>query len=364
MKVCLIGNGLTTLSLGKNLINKKIKVFNYTTGSNKTKTRTRTTGISKDSLDFFNKEIIQLRKNMTWDIKKIDIYTEKYKKEKILNFEESQKKLFSVFRNNEIYEYLEKNLKKNKLFKKISIKNGRSLKKVLNKNFDLIINCDVNNIIAKEFFFRKINKNYNSKAFTCIIEHKKTTNNTASQIFTKIGPIAFLPLSNFKTSIVFSANVKKKNFDDKEILELIKFYNYKYKILNFSKLEKFNLSFSVSRNYFYRNILAFGDVIHRVHPLAGQGFNITIRDIKVLSELIQKRIELGLPLDHSILQEFENRTKHLNYIFTSAVDLVYEFFKLDNKINNKVSKGLFKLIDENKDLNRFFSSYANRGLVL
>ena len=231
-------------------------------------------------------------------------------------------------------------------------------------NFDLIINCDANNIITKEFFFRKINKNYNSKAFTAVIEHKKITNNTASQIFTKIGPIAFLPLSNFKTSIVFSVNIKEKNFNDKEILELIKFYNYKYEILNFSKLEKFNLSFSVSRNYFYRNILAFGDIIHRVHPLAGQGFNITIRDIKVLSELIQKRIDLGLQLDNSIFQEFENRTKHLNYIFTSAIDLVYEFFKFDNKINNNASKELFKLMDKNKNLSRFFSKYANQGLVL
>ena len=364
MKVCLIGNSLTALSLGKNLINKKIKVFNYTTDNNKTKTRTRTIGISKDSLDFFNKEIIQLKKNMTWGIKKIDIYTEKYKDEKILNFEESKINLFSVFKNNEIYEYLEKNLKKNKLFKKILIKNDQSLKKVLNMNFDLIINCDANNIITKEFFFRKINKNYNSKAFTAVIEHKKITNNTASQIFTKIGPIAFLPLSNFKTSIVFSVNIKEKNFNDKEILELIKFYNYKYEIINFSKLEKFNLSFSVSRNYFYRNILAFGDVIHRVHPLAGQGFNITIRDIKVLSELIQKRIDLGLQLDNSIFQEFENRTKHLNYIFTSAIDLVYEFFKFDNKINNNASKELFKLMDKNKNLSRFFSKYANQGLVL
>jgi len=363
MKICLIGNSLTTLSLGKNLINKKIKVFNYVT-DNKTISRTRTIGISKDSLDFFNKEIIQLKKNMTWDIKKIDIYTEKYKDQKILNFEESRTKLFSMFKNNEINEYLEKNLKKNKFFKKILVKNNQSLKKVINMNFDLIINCDANNMIAKEFFFRKINKNYNSKAFTCIIEHKKITNNTATQIFTKIGPIAFLPLSNFKTSIVFSVNVKNKNFDDKEILKLIKFYNYKYKIINFSKLEKFNLSFSVSRNYFYRNILAFGDAIHRVHPLAGQGFNITIRDIKVLSELIQKRIELGLALDNSIFQEFENRTKHLNYIFTSAVDLVYEFFKFDNKINNNISKEIFKLMDRNKNFNKFFYKYANKGLVL
>ncbi len=363
MKVCLIGNGLTTLSLGKNLINKKIKVFNFVT-DNKSKEKTRTIGISKDSLDFFNKEIIQLKKNMTWDIKKIDIYTEKYKGQKILNFEETKKNLFHMFKNTEIEEYLEKNLKKNKLFKKILIKNDQSLKKIINMNFDLIINCDANNIIAEEFFFRKINKNYNSKAFTCIIEHKKIVNNTAVQIFTKIGPIAFLPLSNFKTSIVFSANLKNKKFNDKEILKLIKFYNYKYKILNFSKLEKFNLSFSVSRNYFYRNILAFGDAIHRVHPLAGQGFNITLRDIKVISGLIQERIELGLPLDNSIFEEFENRTKHLNYIFTSAVDLFYEFFKFDNKINNNVSKALFKFMNKNKNINNFFMRQANKGLVL
>ena len=37
MKVCLIGNGLTTLSLGKNLINKKIKVFNYATDNKRRK---------------------------------------------------------------------------------------------------------------------------------------------------------------------------------------------------------------------------------------------------------------------------------------------------------------------------------------
>ena len=95
MKVCLIGNGLTTLSLGKNLINKKIKVFNYVTDCQSI-SKTRTIGISKDSLDFFNKEIIKLKKNMLWDIKKIDIYTEKYKDKKILNFEESTGNLFSI----------------------------------------------------------------------------------------------------------------------------------------------------------------------------------------------------------------------------------------------------------------------------
>ena len=257
-----------------------------------------------------------------------------------------------------------KKFKKKQIFRKISLKNNQSLRKILNNKFDLIINCDGNNFITKEFFFKKITKNYKSKAFTCIIKHKKIPNNTATQIFTKYGPIAFLPLSNNKTSIVFSINIEDKDFNDKEILKLIKFYNYKYKIINFTKLEKFNLAFSASRNYFYKNILAFGDVIHRVHPLAGQGFNITLRDIKVLSQLIKNRIELGLPLDNSIFYDFEKKTKHFNYIFTSAVDLVHEFFKLDNKINNNYSKGLFSLVDKNRSVNRFLSYYANKGLVL
>ena len=47
---------------------------------------------------------------------------------------------------------------------------------------------------------------YNSRAFTTIIKHDKITNNTALQIFTREGPLAFLPISNNETSIVFSLN--------------------------------------------------------------------------------------------------------------------------------------------------------------
>ena len=39
-------------------------------------------------------------------------------------------------------------------------------------------------------------------------------------------------------------------------------------------------------------MLAFGDLLHRVHPLAGQGFNMTIRDIVSLSKIIKNKIDL------------------------------------------------------------------------
>ena len=60
------------------------------------------------------------------------------------------------------------------------------------------------------------------------------------------------------------------------------------------------------RSYYYRNILAFGDLLHKIHPLAGQGFNMTIRDTKNLLNIIKNKHSLGLPIDMSVNKEFEN----------------------------------------------------------
>ena len=116
------------------------------------------------------------------------------------------------------------------------------------------------------------------------------------------------------------------------------FYNKIYLIKKFSKIEKINLKFSFARNYFNGKILLFGDSLHQVHPLAGQGFNMTLRDIKILSKIIQNRIDLGLPLDYSICKEFEKITKHFNFIFSFGIDFIHEFFKFDNrqKINYSI----------------------------
>ena len=62
--------------------------------------------------------------------------------------------------------------------------------------------------------------------------------------------------------------------------KLIHYYNSKYKIKKINKIFFFELSSINLRNYYYKNILAFGDLLHKIHPLAGQGFNMTIRDIR------------------------------------------------------------------------------------
>ena len=365
MNICLIGNGLTSLVLAKNLINKKINVFVYYKNIKNPTFESRTIGISKNNFDFFNKEIIRFKKNMIWKIKQIEIYSEKFKDEKILNFKKSEEELFSIVKHNKVYRLLENDLKKNKLFKKILIKNNSFYEKILiEKKYDLIINCDGNNKIARDIFYRRIDKNYNSHAYTTIIKHKKIKNLKAIQIFTKIGPIAFLPVSNVETSVVFSIMNKRKILSEAEVKKLIIQYSKNFEIKSFGKLENFQLNFSLLRKYYYKNLLAFGDTLHKIHPLAGQGFNMTLRDIKILSKIIQNRIDLGLPLDYSIYKEFEKTTKHFNFIFSFVIDFIHEFFQFDHKYKNNYSNKLLKFVSKNKLFNNLVSKYADKGLAI
>ena len=356
MRVCIIGSGLTALTLAKALVNQNIYVDIITSNKNYKINKSRTIGISKSNYEYFNRNIINIEK-ITWKLSKIQIYSENTKNEKVLNFESNKDQLFSIVKNYQIYETLTKSLIKNKYFKKI-----RSEKKILKLDkYNLIVNTDYNNTYTKKYFNKKIEKTYNSFAYTTVIYHKKISNVSALQIFTKIGPLAFLPLSNSKTSIVFSI-YKSKNINKEKIIKLIHQYNFKYEIKKIDNVENFELKSFILRSYYHKNILAFGDLLHRIHPLAGQGFNMTIRDINCLISIIQKKIDLGLPLDSSVNDEFERTIKHKNYIFSNSIDLVHEFFNFERKLNNSILSKSLKLLGKNKSINRMFTKIADEGI--
>ena len=363
MNVCIIGDGLTSLSLAKNLINKKINVHIYYKKIVSNFSSNRTIGMSKSNLEFFEKNIIKLPKRIKWEIKKIEIYSEKLKKDKILNFENNNKNLFYMIKNDELYKSLNHKLSKNKFFKKIIIKQNYFYENLLKKNnYDLIINCDQNNPISKKYFIQKIEKDYKNFAYTTILEHEKLENNSAIQVFTNLGPIAFLPTSNTKTSVVCSLDTSNKNYSDNDILKLINKHNPKFKIRKNSTLISFVLKSLNLRKYYHSNMLAFGELLHKIHPLAGQGFNMTIRDIKHLSEIIQNKIDLGLQLDTLILEEFQNKTKKNNFFFSSGIDLIYEFFNFDKKKSGKNLNKILQYFGTNKNFMSLVMKLADKGI--
>jgi len=356
MKVCVLGDGLASLSLAKMLVNKSISVDLLLNDKLIDYSNSRTLGITKKNYEFFNKKILNIEK-ISWKLNNIEIYTENLPNQKILEFKKSNSEIFSIIRNYKLYKNLYKNLKNNKFFKKKILQNNDI--SFVDK-YDLIINCNKNHLLTKKFFSKKIEKKYNCNSHIAIIKHKKIVNDSAVQIFTKIGPIAFLPISNSETSIVYS--ITTKNLVNLE--NLINQYNTKYSVLKILDKKLFAIESSNLKNYYYKNILCFGDLIHKVHPLAGQGFNMTIRDIFDLSKIIDDKIELGLDLNSSIFVEFEKRTKHRNFIFAQGIDLIHQFFDKERKYNGKFLSQSLKFIGKNSYFNKLFSKIADEGLSL
>ena len=353
MNICLLGNNLTNLVLANILIKKKISVDIISqTNRQLSKKTVRTIAISNKNYNFLIKNIKEVS-TLGWPAKSIKIYSDNTNSSELFEFKNKKQNNFYLFKYIELYNLL----KKNKFLKFIKLKkyNLESFKK---RNYNLIINSDQNNFITKKYFQKKIVKNYKSLAHTALITHQKIENKIATQIFTKNGPLAFLPLSNQQTSIVFSNN-STKVIDKASLLQIIENYNSKYKIKKISEVESFSIKFVVLRNYIYKNILSFGDLIHKVHPLAGQGFNMTIRDIKSLTKILEENLKLGINDGETIAQIFQEKNKHLNFMYGLGIDTINSFFKIDSKFKHNLSNPIFKILKGNKLLNNFATFLSN-----
>ncbi len=209
MKICIIGNGLASLVLARILAKKNIKIDILYNKKNTNKNSSRTIGITNENLKFLesNFKLRGLNKN---PINEIKIFNEGNLNKEILNFQKKNFNQFYMLEYSKIYNYFEKstkNLKNIKFLKNAKLNYSDFF---LNK-YNLIIDTSLKNQFSRKFFFNKIEKEYSSIAHVTIIKHKKIKNNIARQIFTRNGPLAFLPLSDTRTSIVFSLINKKKN---------------------------------------------------------------------------------------------------------------------------------------------------------
>ena len=124
---------------------------------------------------------------------------------------------------------------------------------------------------------------------------------------------------------------------------------------------KFPIYLNLKKKYYKNNTVVLGEGIHAIHPIAGQGFNLVLRDIEKLTKLIKKNLELGLEIrDSFILQDFSNSRKPENNLFGLGVDLTNKFFKY-NKITNPIKNMLLKNISNNKIIKKYSKSISDSG---
>ena len=375
-KICIIGGNLTGLVTAITLskLNCQIDLITGNIGQNHQSNRT--IAVSESNFDFLNK--LNIKKSLIkemWPCSIMKLYTEikneNFSKVFELNNENKQKKVFYMMENSKIMKLMISKIRK---IKSISIKSHEKVSEIytsgllksvkINNNkfkYNLIIVCAGNNSsLVKKLFSNQIIENfYKEISITAILNHSSLKNNTARQIFLDNEILALLPISNTKTSIVWSIKENMKEKNNFLLKKKIKFYakNYLKNIKFATNIEYKDLKFFIRNKYFQDRILLFGDALHVVHPFAGQGFNMILRDLESLEKILDKKINLGLDIGSSdILSEFSYEIKPRNFAFSIGVDFLKNSFSFKKFRNNAL-----KILNRSNFAKDIFFDIADKG---
>ena len=151
--------------------------------------------------------------------------------------------------------------------------------------------------------------------------------------------------------------MKEKN--DFLLKKKIKFYakNYLKDIKFATNIEYKDLKFFIRNKYFQDRILLFGDALHVVHPFAGQGFNMILRDLESLEKILDKKINLGLDIGSSdILSELSYEIKPRNFAFSIGVDFLKNSLSFKKLRNNTL-----KILNRSNFAKDIFFDIADKG---
>ena len=386
-KICIIGSGLTALTIAYLLSKFRLQIDIVGQDLNKKKIRPTKLALSKNSLDqlcLYGLKDIKKKSNVVKNIYLHDSYSSISLKQD-LHFSASNKKeaLAYIIDGNTLSSDINKKLKSlrniNFINKEISsIRDNKFFKEITFKdlnieNYNLIILASANNIfLLSKFKLRKvIDKSYNEDAYVFNLCHKKIINNSARQFFLKDGPLAFLPVSRTETSAIWSIknnSINKKYVSSKK--HLSKFFNTHFKelfneITSISEINKFNLNYIFNELKDSKRTLLFGDIANKIHPIAGQGWNMTLRDIFSLIKVIKYSENLGLEIGNDIfIKKYFDETSLNNLTFATLIDGIRKIFDVKIDSYAAIRKNTLSNINKNSFNKKNFVNIANKGLFI
>ena len=174
---------------------------------------------------------------------------------------------------------------------------------------------------------------YGQTAIVVEVNTSKDTNYTAYERFTSSGPLAFLPLERRKCSVVWTlTDEEAEDLLHQGELEftasLQEAFGYWLGTLSLAnRPQGFPLKLIQAERMTDQRVVLIGNAMHQIHPVAGQGFNLGLRDAAVLAERIQIQTRLGEDFgDPLFLRKYaEARQADLNRVIRFTDSLVRIF---------------------------------------
>ncbi|WP_455474035.1 ubiquinone biosynthesis hydroxylase [Bartonella sp. B30(2025)] len=174
--------------------------------------------------------------------------------------------------------------------------------------------------LRKKAGLRSFSRAYKQTAIICTIEHEKPHHGQAIQHFLPTGPFALLPLKGNRSAIVWSEHYQTAQYylkADALIFEaeIEKRIGHRFGNLSWNgERQAFPLTLSLTRQCIKPRFALVGDASHTIHPIAGQGLNLGLRDSAALAEVIVETARLGLDIGSFIALENYQRWRRFEIV--------------------------------------------------
>ena len=173
---------------------------------------------------------------------------------------------------------------------------------------------------------------YNQKAIVTTVEHEKPHNGVAHELFLPSGPFAILPITGNRSSIVWSDKSRAVDAamalpDAAFAAELARrFGSFLGAVKPCAPRWAYPLSLQMAERYTNTRLALIGDAAHAIHPIAGQGLNLGLRDAAALADIVADNRAAGLDIGGAGLSDFEVWRNFDNRTLAGATDIFTRLF--------------------------------------
>ena len=225
----------------------------------------------------------------------------------------------------------------------------------------------------EEAGFKMASWDYSHRAVIAGLDHSKSHENVAWEIFYPEGPFALLPMldgpdGRHRSALVWTVDEKDaagvlKLSDRAFLAEVRKRMGDILGDLSLnSPRSSWPLSFQHTARIVEHRLALVGDSAHGMHPIAGQGLNLGLRDVGALVEVLDEALRLGLDLgDAQVLKKFEEWRALDALMVMGATDSLTRLFGVPGKAASAVRRFGMAGVQRSGWLKRFFMDEA-RGV--
>jgi len=251
---------------------------------------------------------------------------------------------------------------------RITFKNKKSLSckvviftEILNSEFQKMYNVNYN-------FFE-----YGQTAISATLRHSKNHKGYAFQFFQKNGPLALLPMNNKRGNNYSSLVWTEKTDNIPSLLSSKKGLEESLNNLCSDYLGKITISKGPSSfilkkltgiKSISKSAIFVGDAIRAMHPMAGQAWNQSLRDIAYIADAIAESHKLGLDLFQCpSIALFDKKRKIETEALVNSIGFLNSIYQADTSIAKGLRRNIMKLADNYRPLKLFLLNEASGGAL-